>query len=172
MLSISIVVYIAVTLAIGFWASKRVKTTNDFTLAGKSLPMALVGVTIFATWFGPELIMGAPGLFVEKGMMGIITDQFGGLACLILVASFYARQLYRLNIVTLGDFFKLRYNQSLELASSVIQIYTYFFWIAAQFVALAFLFHSILASRSIAEYFWVLRLSLSIPISAACGPYH
>jgi len=32
MLAISIVVYIAATLAIGFWASKRVKTTNDFTL--------------------------------------------------------------------------------------------------------------------------------------------
>ena len=144
MLSISVVLYIAVTLAIGFWASKRVKTTNDFTLAGKSLPTALVGVTIFATWFGPEFIMGAPGLFVEEGIMGIIVDQFGNLACLILVAFFYARQLYRMNIITISDFFKLRYNKSLELASSIIYIYTYFFWIAAQFVALAYLFHSIL----------------------------
>ena len=76
MLVASIFLYIALTLAIGFWASKRVKTTSDFTLAGKSLPMALVGVTIFATWFGPELIMGVPGRFVEQGVMGIITDQF------------------------------------------------------------------------------------------------
>lgn len=66
----------------GFWTSKRVKTTEDFTLAGKSLPMILVGVTIFATWFGPELIMGVPGLFVEKGIMCTITDQFGGFLCL------------------------------------------------------------------------------------------
>jgi len=144
MLSISIFIYIAVTLAIGFWASKRVKTTNDFTLAGQSLPTALVGVTIFATWFGPEIIMGVPGLFVEQGIMGIIIDIFGTSACLILVAIFYAKQLYRLNIITISDFFKLRYNKSLELASSLIYIYTYFFWIAAQFVALAYLFNSIL----------------------------
>ena len=144
MLSVSIVLYIAATLGIGFWASKRIKTTNDFTLAGKSLPMVMVGVTIFATWFGPELIMGVPGLFVEEGIKGIIIDQFGNFACLILVAFFYARQLYRMNIVTISDFFKLRYNKSLELVSSLIYIYTYFFWIAAQFVALAYLFNSIL----------------------------
>jgi len=144
MLSVSIVLYIAMTLGIGFWASKRIKTTSDFTLAGKSLPMVLVGVTIFATWFGPELIMGAPGLFVEEGIQGIIIDQFGNFTCLILVAFFYARQLYRMNIVTISDFFKLRYNKSLELTSSIIYVYTYFFWIAAQFVALAYLFNSIL----------------------------
>ncbi len=81
MLVASIFLYIAVTLAIGFWASKRVKTTEDYTLAGKSLSTILVGVTIFATWFGPELIMGVPGLFVEKGIMGTITDQFGTFLC-------------------------------------------------------------------------------------------
>ena len=140
----SIFLYIAVTLAIGFWTSKRVKTTEDFTLAGKSLPTMLVGVTIFATWFGPEFIMGVPGLFVENGILGTITDQFGTLLCLVLVGLFYARQLYRMNIVTLSDFFKLRYGKSIELISSLIYIYTYFFWIAAQFVALAFLFQSIL----------------------------
>ncbi len=144
MLTISIVVYIAATLAIGFWASKRVKTTNDFTLAGKNLPMVLVGVTIFATWFGPELIMGVPGLFVEEGIQGIIIDLLGSFLCLILVAYFYAKKLYRMNIVTISDFFKIRYGKSLELASSIIQVYTYFFWIAAQFVALAYLFNSIL----------------------------
>ncbi len=144
MLVVSILVYIALTLAIGFWTSKRVKTTEDFTLAGKSLPTILVGVTIFATWFGPELIMGLPGLFVEEGVMGTITDQFGTLLCLLLVGFFYARQLYRMNIVTLSDFFKLRYGKSIELVTSIIYIYTYFFWIAAQFVALAILFQSIL----------------------------
>ncbi|MGC1515041.1 MAG: sodium:solute symporter family protein [Maribacter sp.] len=146
MLAVFIGIYIALTLAIGFWASKRIKTTNDFTLAGKSLPMTLVGVTIFATWFGAEMIMGVPGQFVERGIMGIITDQFGNVLCLTLVAFFYARRLYEMNIVTLGDFFKIRYNKSLELATSLIIVTTYFFWIAAQFVALAYLFESVLGT--------------------------
>lgn len=144
MLIASVVLYIALTLAIGFRASRMVKTTDDFTLAGKSLTTPLVGVTIFATWFGPELIMGVPGQFVESGTMGIITDQFGVFLCLILVAFFYARRLYRMNIITLSDFFRIRYNKSIEVATSMIQVFTYFFWIAAQFVALAYLFQSIL----------------------------
>jgi SSS family transporter len=146
MLAVFIFIYIGITLAIGFWASKRIKTTKDFTLAGKSLPSALVGVTIFATWFGAEIIMGVPGRFVEEGMMGIITDQFGNVLCLCLVAFFYARRLYQMNIITLGDFFKIRYHASLELATSIIIVITYFFWIAAQFVALAYLFQSVLGT--------------------------
>ena len=146
MLIVFIVIYILITLAIGFWASKRVKTTSDFTLAGKSLPMALVGITIFATWFGPEMIMGIPGLFVEQGVMGIISDQFGAIFSLVIIGFFYAKRLYRMNIITLGDFFKIRYNKSLELATSSIIVITYFFWIAAQFVALAYLFQSILGT--------------------------
>ncbi len=140
MLATSIPVYIAITLVIGFWASRRIKSVTDFTLAGRNLSAALVGVTIFATWFGPEYIMGVPGRFVERGIMGIITDQFGTLLCLILVGTFYARKLYSMNLVTLSDFFGIRYNKSIELCTSLIQIYMYFFWIAAQFVALAYLF--------------------------------
>lgn len=144
MLVFSIFIYIAVTLLIGFWASKRVKTTNDFTLAGRSLSAFMVGVTIFATWFGPELIMGVPGLFVENGIMGIITDQFGNFLCLILVGTFYSRKLYRMKITTIADFFKLRYDKNIELLTSIIQVLTYFFWIAAQFVALGLLFQTVL----------------------------
>lgn len=144
MVASSISIYVAFTLGIGFWASKRIKTTTDFTLAGKSLSTTLVGITIFATWFGPELIMGVPGRFVDLGVMGIITDQFGNLLCLLLIGIFYVGKLYRMEIVTLSDYFKIRFNPSLELASSLIYIFTYFFWIASQFVALAYLFQSVL----------------------------
>jgi len=145
MLTGSIVLYLLLTLAVGVWASRRIKTTDDFTLAGRSLSAIVVGVTIFATWFGPELIMGVPGYFVREGVQGIITDQFGNLICLTLVGVFYARQMYRLNIVTINDFFRLRYNGTMEAVTSVLNVFTYFSWIAAQFLALALLFNTILA---------------------------
>ena len=108
MLTGFIIIYLLLTLAVGFWASRRIKSTDDYTLAGRSLPAIVVGVTIFATWFGPELIMGVPTYFVQEGVQGIITDQFGGMLCLILVGLFYARQLYRLKIITINDLFKYR----------------------------------------------------------------
>lgn len=143
-LIIFIPLYIALTLAIGFWASKRIKTAKDFTLAGRNLSTTIVGVTIFATWFGSSSIMGSPSHFVERGFAAFVTNIFAGSLCLVFVGYFYIKRLYRLNISTMGDFIRIRFNKPLELAFSIILILTYFPWIAAQFVALAFLFHSIL----------------------------
>lgn len=144
MLVVFIPLYIAVTLAIGFWASKRIKTTTDFTLAGKSLSTSFVGVTLFATWFGSSTIMGGPGRFVENGFSSFVTLVIAPVTCLVLVGYFYAKKLYALNIVTIGDFFKIRYNKKLDLTISIIMVLSYPHWIAAQFVALAYLFGGVM----------------------------
>jgi SSS family transporter len=144
MIAVFIPAYIAVTLGIGFWASKRVKTSTDFTLAGKSLSTSFVGVTIFATWFGSSYVMGNPSYFVTNGISSFVALIVSGFICLVLVGHFYAKKLYQMNIVTVGDFFRIRYNQKLDSAVSVILILAYPHWIAAQFVALSYLFQSVL----------------------------
>jgi len=144
MLIYFIPLYIAITLAIGFWASKKIKTSSDFMLAGKSLSTSFVGVTLFATWFGSSYIMGIPGEFVENGFTSFITLILTSAICLILVGYFYTRKLYRMNIVTVGDFFRIRFNKKLEVVISVIMVFTYPLWIAAQFVALSYLFQNVL----------------------------
>lgn len=144
MLAIFIPIYIALTLAIGFWASKKIQTAGDFTLAGKSLSTSFVGVTLFATWFGSSQVMGNPTHFVQNGFSSYFTMVFSTAVCLGIVGFFYAKKLYRLNIVTVGDFFRIRYNKKVELAVSGIMVFTYPHWIAAQFVALAFLFNTVL----------------------------
>jgi len=144
MIAIFIPLYIAVTLVIGFWASKRVKTSTDFTLAGKSLSTSFVGVTIFATWFGSSYVMGNPSYFVTNGISSYVSLIVAGGICLLLIGYFYAKKLFKMNIVTVSDFFRVRYNRKLETTVSVIVIFTYPHWIAAQFVALAYLFQSVL----------------------------
>lgn len=144
MISFFIVIYLLITLAIGFWASRRIKTSGDFTLAGKSLSTPLVAVTLFATWFGSGSIMGNPAYFIKDGFSAYVTLILSTGICLGIVAFFYVRKLYRLNIVTVNDFFKIKYNKTIEATSSIIMVFSYPHWIAAQFVALAYLFNSIL----------------------------
>ena len=144
MLIAFIPLYMVVTLAIGFWASRRIKTSSDFTLAGKSLSASFVGVTLFATWFGSSSIMGNPGRFVENGLSSFVTLYLAPVICLLIVGLFYAKRLYSFNIVTIGDFFAIRFNKKLDLFISILMIFSYPHWIAAQFVALAFLFQSVL----------------------------
>lgn len=138
-----IIVYLLSTLAIGWWASRRVKTTRDFVIAGQNLPLILAGSALFATWFGSETIMGAPSEFIEHGLIGVVEDPFGAALCLILVGLFFARPLYRMNILTFNDFFRLRFSRMTELITSILIVPSYFGWIAAQLVAMAIVLNAI-----------------------------
>ena len=101
MLLTFIAIYLLGTLFIGWFASKFVKTANDFAIAGRKMPTYVVASALFATWFGSETVMGASSEFVENGLLGVIEDPFGASLCLLLIGLFFARPLYKLNILTL-----------------------------------------------------------------------
>ncbi len=135
-----IALYLLLTLLVGWWASHRVHNTRDFAVAGSNLPLLVAASALFATWFGSETILGASSEFVEHGLLGVIEDPFGAALCLLLVGAFFARPLYRLQILTFNDFFRMRFSRTAELVSALFMIPSYFGWIAAQLVALAVMF--------------------------------
>lgn len=124
------------TILIGVWASRRVKTSGDYMLAGRSLPIVLSSAALFATWFGSETVFGASSEFLKGGLYGVIEDPFGAALCLILFGVFFARKLYNMNLITLGDFFKARYGKRTELIASICLAPPYVGYIAAQLVAM------------------------------------
>ncbi len=132
-----IVFYLLLNLGVGLWAARRVKTTEDFVLAGRRLGLGLASMVTFATWFGSETMMGAPGKFVAGGLLNVIEDPFGAGLCLVLVGLFYARIFYRWNIITFCDFFGKRFGRSAETLSALLIVPSYFGWIAAQLVAMS-----------------------------------
>lgn len=138
-----IVLYLFITIFVGWYASKFVKTSRDFAIAGRRMPMYVVASGLFATWFGSETVMGASSKFVEHGLLGVIEDPFGAALCLFLIGLFFARPLYKLNILTFSDYFKIRYDRKVEWISAIFMIPSYFSWIAAQLVALAIVLQSI-----------------------------
>ena len=96
MLLTLVIAYLIVTIAIGLWAARRVKTTADFAIAGRHLPLFMIITTTFATWFGSEVVLGIPAKFVEGGLNAIVEDPFGAGMCLVLVGIFFAARLYKL----------------------------------------------------------------------------
>jgi SSS family solute:Na+ symporter len=105
-------------------------------LAGRSLPTLLTASALFATWFGSETVFGASAQFLEGGLYAVIEDPFGAALCLVLFGLFFARKLYNMNLLTLGDYFKVRYGRRTELVSSVFLAPPYVGYIAAQLVAM------------------------------------
>lgn len=112
-------------------------------LAGRSLPLALSSAALFAIWFGSETVFGASSEFLKGGLYSVIEDPFGGALCLILFGLFFARKLYSMKLLTLGDFFEQRYGKRTELIASVFLAPPYIGYIAAQLVAMGLILNII-----------------------------
>ena len=141
MLLTLVFVYLLVTIAIGLWAARRVKTTADFAIAGRKLPLVMIVTTTFATWFGAETVLGIPAKFVQGGLNGVVEDPFGAGICLILVGMFFAAKLYKMSLLTISDYFRERFGRLIEVVCSLIIILSYLGWVSAQVTALGLVFN-------------------------------
>mgnify|MGYP002133608671 CR=1 FL=1 len=136
-----VIVYLFVTIGIGLWAARRVKNTADFAIAGRHLPLYMIITTTFATWFGSELVLGVPAKFIEGGLHALVEDPFGAGMCLILVGCFFAAKLYRMNLLTISDYYRSRYGRTIEVVCSLIIMLSYLGWVSAQVTALGLVFN-------------------------------
>jgi Na+/proline symporter len=136
MLIASVLAYFMVTVAIGLWAARRVHNSKDFLIAGRSLPLYMNMATVFATWFGAETVLSVSATFAKDGLGGIVADPFGSSFCLFFVALFFARAFYRMDLLTIGDFYRKRYSKPVEVITSLAITASYLGWTSAQLTAL------------------------------------
>ena len=129
---LGIFAYILGQLAIGVYVSRRIKTEDDYLVAGRSLGPWIATFTVFATWFGAETCIGAAGAVYSRGLVGGSHDPFGYAICVILTGLIFAVPLWRLKLTTLADIFRLRFDRSIERLAVVLMVPTSLFWAAAQ----------------------------------------
>lgn len=138
-----ITLYLLASIGIGLLAATRVRNARDFAVAGRMLPLPVVTATVFATWFGAEAVLGVSATFVREGLGGVVADPFGASMCLILAGFFFASKLYRLNLLTIGDYYRLRYNHTVEWLSTLAIVVSYLGWVSAQIKALGLVFFTV-----------------------------
>ena len=136
-----VIAYWIISVGIGLWAASRVHTTKDFAIAGRHLPFYMVTATVFATWFGSETVLGIPATFLQDGLHGVVADPFGSSLCLIMVGLFFAAPLYRMNLLTIGDFYKQRFGRKVEVLTTIAIVISYLGWVGAQITALGLVFN-------------------------------
>ncbi|MHB1076704.1 high affinity choline transporter 1 [Thiobacillus sp.] len=136
-----VILYLVISIGVGMYAATRVHTSRDYVVAGRHLPIYIVTATVFATWFGSETVLGIPATFLNEGLHGIVSDPFGSSMCLILVGLFFARKLYRMNLLTLTDYYRKRYGRKVEVITGVAIIISYLGWVSAQMTALGLVFN-------------------------------
>ena len=130
-----IVVFFIIRMGVGLWASKRVSDAADYIVAGRKLPLYMVGASVMATWFAAETLLGASSPAYQFGFQGVIFDPFGAVICLFLSGFLFTRVMRRARYLTIVDFFERRYGNKMTILASILQLLTYFVWTGAQFVA-------------------------------------
>src|SRR5919205_1721706 len=143
-----VALYLLVSICIGLYAATKVKSSTDYVVAGRHLPLPFIIATVFATWFGSETVLGIPAKFLNEGLRGVVADPFGSSMCLILVGLFFARPLYRMGLLTIGDYYRQRYNRPVEVTAAVCIVISYLGWVSAQVTALGLVF-SVLTNGAI-----------------------
>jgi solute:Na+ symporter, SSS family len=141
MLLTFVIAYLVLSIAIGLVAALRVHNTRDFVLAGRTLPLYVVTALVCATWFGSETVLGISSTFLKEGLRGVVADPFGSSLCLVLVGLFFASKLYPMGYLTIGEYYRSRYDATAELLTSLCIVLSYLGWLAAQIVVIGLVFN-------------------------------
>ncbi|MDA0834106.1 MAG: sodium:solute symporter family protein [Planctomycetota bacterium] len=136
-LSIALGLYLCGLIGLSIFATKKVETEEDYLVAGRRLPLFLAWGTLLATWYGAASMMGASQAAREEGILGVILDPLACAVTLVLSGLFFAVPLWEMRLLTIADFYRIKYGIKAEITSCLIQVPSYFGWIAAQYIALA-----------------------------------
>jgi SSS family solute:Na+ symporter len=100
---IGLAIYLAVCILIGWFSSRRIRTSTDFIVAGRRLPLWILWATTFATFWCAGVVMGAAEETYNGGIIDVIADPYGGGLCLILTGVFFIRAMRRMKCTTPSD---------------------------------------------------------------------
>ncbi|NLA11146.1 MAG: hypothetical protein GX883_03365 [Firmicutes bacterium] len=152
--------YLLLMLAIGWWSHRQIKTTADFIVAGRRLPLFLATGTLFATWFCGGTLMGTAAQSYLFGNQGVIFDPWGSTLSLLLTGLIFGRLMRRGGYRTVIDFFTLRFGKKMGFWAALVQVVAEIGWIGGQLVA----FGVILQLFAGIPIFWGIALSCAVLI--------
>lgn len=119
-----IILYLGGMIWLGYYSMKQTKSFDDYAVAGRCIPAALLFATVAATLCGGGATIGRvayihkQGLIVFVGLLGVILNQF--------ISGYYIAPRVReagKNIYSIGDLFGLYYGRAGRLVSSILAFF-------------------------------------------------
>ncbi len=162
-----ILVFLFATLAIGMWAAKQVKgDSENYLVAGRGLVLPLAAATLMAQSVDSNATLGNTDLAAEFGFWAGASLPIGLALCLFLTALFFAKPMNRMGLITLPDFYRVKYNRKTEVVASFLMVLSFSFLLAGNLVAGGYLFQAFLGTSYTAG---VMLLAIVVFIYTASG---
>ncbi|MEL7355986.1 MAG: sodium:solute symporter family protein [Cyanobacteria bacterium J06634_6] len=140
-----IIVFLLGTLGIGVWASKQIKgDSENFLVAGRGLALPLAASTLMAQSVDSNATLGNTDLSAEFGFWAGAALPIGLSLCLFLTGTFLAKPMNRMGLLTIPDFYRVKYGRTVELIAACIMSLSFSFLLAGNLVAGGFMFQTFL----------------------------
>lgn len=134
------VIYITLLISWGIYQGRKVKTGNDYAIAGRRLPGWAAALSERATGESSWALLGLPGAAYAMGLTEIWTAA-GCVAGIITAWSLIAWRLRdeaeKYNVSTFTEFLEARHGdtgRTLRIVSSLAIVFFFFFYVGAQFL--------------------------------------
>ena len=90
---ISVGVYLAICIGVGWWAMRRTKSSHDFFMAGRNLGVFLTAFAVFSSTMSGFGFVGGPGLVYQMGMssLWIVAATMAGPAIMFALVAMAAK---------------------------------------------------------------------------------
>lgn len=147
---IGLFTYILIVISVGYFAKRKIKTAEDYLVAGRSLNWALNSATLTAAFFGGFIAIAIPGaayttgIWNEEYAWGLIPGIGGPVLCLVLAGTFFMPKIWRMKLYSLADYFFLRYGKITGTFATVMLCSSFLMYGAVQIVVFAKVATSIL----------------------------
>lgn len=131
-----VVIYLAGMVAIGYWASKKIKNNEDFLVAGRKMGPWLLAGSLAATEVGGGSTMGV----VQKayGDWGFSAFWYvSAMAVAFIILAFIAPMLRRTMVKTVPEYFSKRYGKKNGFVTAIIMLLPMVGLTAVQIIASA-----------------------------------
>jgi SSS family solute:Na+ symporter len=115
-----IFIYLAGILLFGIYIGRGVHTSEDFFVAGKSLPFWIVGLSIIGSNIGSNDYVGASGQSYEIGIAQANFEWIGAIPAMILCAFFFIPYYWKAGVYSIPEFMGLRYTKEVRVLSALI----------------------------------------------------
>ncbi|MDH3610909.1 MAG: sodium:solute symporter family protein [Nitrosopumilus sp.] len=159
---IAVAAFIIITLVVGVFAGKLVKNSGKrLIVAGKSLPLAMVGTMLAAQAVDGNSSLGNIALVFEFGFWAGAVIPIGLGVCLLVVAAFYAKPLNKMSMITLPDFYFRRFGNGAEGISGILMIISFLILVAGNLAASGFILEVVFGI----DYFWGITISALVVVA-------
>ena len=118
--------YFVVVFAIGFYFSRKERTSEEYFLAGRNVGWFAIGASLFVSNISTEHFIGLAG---SGATSGLAVGHFEWLACImVLVLGWVFVPFYlRSNVLTMPEFLERRFNRSCAVYLAGVSILAYIF---------------------------------------------